>query len=152
VIEALKQNKLLFWNDGKYVKADGMFTEVVNKKGNVYRVKKVHSLKEFYLVTNGKIHAHGDTVEKAKADFRFKLLSEKLKKEPITADTIITIPHYRLITGACEIGVRSWMEKVFNPEERTKILASGMKASELFPILNNTQAYGFDKFKQLVTF
>src|ERR1019366_8154379 len=103
--------KLLVWKDGKYVKADGMFTEVVNKKGNVYRVKKIHSQKEFYLVTDGRTHAHGDTLKKAKEDFRFKIISEKLKTEPIKADTVIDINYYRLITGACELGVRNFIQQ-----------------------------------------
>ena len=136
------KNKLLFWKDGKYVKADGIFTEVVNKRGNVYRVKKIHSQKEFYLVTDGTTHAHGDTLAKAKEDFRFKVIAEKLKKDPITKDTIITIQYYRIITGACEIGVNNWMEQ-------NKIKKDRYKASELFPILEKTNAYGFDKFKQL---
>jgi hypothetical protein len=46
-----------------------LFTEVISKKGTTYKVKKIHSDKEFYLVTNGEFHAHGDTPEKAKEDF-----------------------------------------------------------------------------------
>ena len=145
VIEDLRRNKLLFWSDGKYVKADGMFTEVLSKKGNVYKVKKLHSVKEFYLVTNGKVHAHGETIEKAKADFRFKLLSERLKKEPIKKDTLISIAHYRLITGACEIGVKSWMQQ-------NNIKTENIRAEDLLPILKKTNAYGFEKFKSLITF
>lgn len=103
------KNKLLFWKDGKYIKADGIFTEVVNKRGNAYRVKKVHSQKEFYLVTDGSTHAHGDTLKKAKEDFQFKIISEKLKNDPIKPNTKITINYYRLVTGACELGVKSWM-------------------------------------------
>ncbi len=39
-IENLRRNKLLFWKDGQYVKADGIFTEVISKKGNLYKVKQ----------------------------------------------------------------------------------------------------------------
>jgi len=105
------KNKLLFWQDGKYVSADRMLTEVLSKKANIYKVRKLHSDKEFYLVTDGKTHAHGETLKKAKEDFRFKIIADKLKKEPILADTIITINHYRLITGACEFGVKDWMQR-----------------------------------------
>ncbi len=139
------KNKLLFWKDGKFIKADGMFTEVVNKRGNAYRVKKLHSQKEFYLVTDGENHAHGDTLRKAKEDFNFKIISEKLKKEPINKDTIIDINYYRLITGACEFGVKSWMEQ-------NKINKIKYKASELLPMLEKTNAYGLEKFKKLITF
>ncbi len=139
------KNKLLFWKDGKYVSADRILTEVVSKKGNVYKVKKLHSSKEFYLVTDGETHAHGETLAKAKEDFRFKLTSEKLKSEPIKADTVITINYYRLITGACEMGVKSWMQQ-------NNISKESYKASELLPILEKTNAYGLEKFKSLISF
>lgn len=139
------KNKLLVWQNGKYVKADGIFTEVVNKHGNVYKVKKVHSQKEFYLVTDGKTHAHGETLKQAKEDFRFKLIAEKLKKDPIKPNTVITIQYYRIITGACQIGVKNWMEQ-------NKIKKSEYKAKDLLPLLEKTNAYGLDKFKSLITF
>jgi hypothetical protein len=139
------KNKLLFWQDGKYVSADKIFTEVVNKRGNVYRVRKIHSQKEFYLVTDGETHAHGDTLKKAKEDFNFKIISEKLKNEPIKKDTIININYYRLITGACEMGVKSWMQQ-------NNIKKEEYKASELLPLLEKTNAYGVDRFKSLITF
>ena len=139
------KNKLLFWQNGKYVSADRMLTEVISKKGNVYKVKKLHSTKEFYLVTDGKNHAHGDTLAKAKEDFRFKLMSEKLKKEPITAETIINDNYYRLITGACELGVKSW-------REQNGITVEKITAKELLPLLEKSGAYGLEKFKQLIHF
>ena len=139
------KNKLLFWQDGKYVSADRILTEVVSKKGNVYKVKKLHSPKEFYLVTNGEVHAHGETLEKAKEDFRFKITSEKLKSDPIKADTMITINYYRLITGACEMGVKSWMQQ-------NNLTGEKYKASELLPILEKTNAFGLEKFKSLIAF
>jgi hypothetical protein len=88
--------------------------------------------------------AHGETVKKAVSDLQFKIVAEKLKSEPIEADTIITINHYRLITGACEFGVKSWME-----QNKVK---ENIKASELLPILKKTGAYGIDKFQSLLTF
>ena len=139
------KNKLLFWQDGKYIKADGIFTEVVNKKGNVYRVKKVHSQKEFYLVTDGETHAHGDTLKQAKEDYRFKIIAEKLKKDPITKDTVITVQYYRIVTGACEMGIKNWMEQ-------NNIKKDSYKASELLPLLEKTNAYGLERFKNLVNF
>ena len=67
---------LLFFQDGKYVLADGIFTEIVRKIGNVFVVRKLNTDVEFFLVTDfGFVHAHGDTIEKANADFRLKLES-----------------------------------------------------------------------------
>jgi len=146
------KNKLLFWKEGKYVKADGIFTEVVNKRGNAYRVKKLHSQKEFFLITDGTTHAHGDTLKKAKEDFSFKLIAEKLKKDPIKADTIITVPYYRIITGACEMGCMNFINETFTGKEKEKILDKGIKAKDLFPILLKKNAYGLEKFQSLLTF
>jgi len=42
----------IIWEDGKYILVDGLFTEVVYKKGNVYQVKKLNDPTEFYLVTD----------------------------------------------------------------------------------------------------
>lgn len=129
-----------------------MFTEVLNKKGSVYKVKKIHSQKEFYLVSDGITHSHGDTLRKAKEDFRFKVMPEKIKKDPITKDTIITIPYYRIVTGACEWGVRSWIDSTFTGKEKTQVLEKGIKASDLLAILEKKNAYGLEEFKSLITF
>ena len=118
---------------------------MLNKRGNVYRVRKLHSTKEFYLVTDGETHAHGDTLKKAKEDFEFKLISEKIKNEPILADTLININYYRTVTGACEMGVKSWMQQ-------NNMTKESYKAKDLLPILKKTNAYGYEKFKQLVNF
>ncbi len=142
-------NRLLSWQGGKYVAADGICTEVLSKKGRVFTVKNIGSEKISYLVSDGKTHAHGETVEQARSDYRFKLIADKLKNDPIKADTVITIPYYRAVTGACEFGVKQWMDSVFNAKEKAKILKSGIKASDLFPILKQHNAYGFEKFQSL---
>ena len=139
------KNKLLFWQNGKYVSADQMLTEVISKKGNVYKVRKIHSDKDFYLVTDGTTHAHGETLKKAREDYEFKVIAEKLKNEPINPGTVITDQYYRLVTGACEIGVKQWREQ--NGVEVEKITAK-----ELLPILEKTNAYGLERFKKLIQF
>ncbi|MEC4049766.1 hypothetical protein OX284_010035 [Flavobacterium sp. SUN046] len=139
------KNKLLFWKNGKYVSADGIFTELVNKKGNIYKVRKLHSTKEFYLVSDGKTHAHGDTLKKAKEDFEFKLISEKIKNEPINADTIIDVNYYRLVTGACELGCKDFIKQ-------NNLTKDKYRADELLPLLEKTNAYGVEKFKSLIVF
>ena len=88
--------------------------------------------------------AHGETIKKAIGDLQFKIVSEKLKNEPINEDTIFTIQYYRLLTGACEFGVKEWMN--------SHKINEGITAKELLPILEKTNAYGLSKFKQLITF
>jgi hypothetical protein len=96
--------------------------------------------------------AHGETVKKAILDLNFKMIAERLKNEPIKKDTIITIQYYRLITGACEMGVGSWIDSVFNKKEKAEVLEKGIKAKDLLPILEGNRAYGIEKFKSLITF
>ena len=146
-------NRLLTWRDGKYIQADGIFTEVVSKKGRVYTVKNIGSDKHYYLVTDGRsTHAHGEMIEQAKTDFKFKRIAEKLKSDPIKADTVITIPYYRAVTGACEFGVKSWIDSTFTAKEKAGILKNGITAEKLLPILKTKNAYGFEKFQSLVSF
>jgi hypothetical protein len=98
-----------------------------------------------FVASKDNFYAHGETLKKAISDLQFKVVAEKLKKEPIKADTEITINHYRLITGACEMGVKSWMQQ-------NGIKVEKIKAKDLLPILKNTNAYGLEKFKSLITF
>lgn len=57
----------------------------------------------------------------------------------------MTMQHYRIITGACEMGCKNWMET-------HGIKENEMMAKYLLPILEATNAYGYKNFKKLVTF
>ena len=138
-------NFLKFKNN-KYCLADGIFTEIINKRGNVYEIRNIGKKINGWLVTDGKFtHAHGETLKKAKEDLRFKAISEQLKKDPIKADTQITIQYYRIVTGACEQGIKSWMQQ-------NNITKESYKAKDLLPLLEKTNAYGLGRFKSLITF
>ena len=151
----LKGN-ILFFKDGKYISADGMFVEVVNKRKNIYLVKNVNTKKEFYFITDGKFtHSHGDSLKTCKRDFEFKVISEKLKKEPITKDTLFTVQYYRLVTGACDFGVRQWLDSnkiAYEIVDGKTIEKKPMKANELLPILRKSNAYGLQQIEKLLTF
>jgi len=105
---------------------------------------KVNGISGF-LVSKESFSAHGETVKKAISDLQFKLVAEKLKKEPITPDTIITDNYYRLITGACELGVKEW-------RNRHGITQEEITAKELLPILEKSNAYGLSRFKEMLKF
>jgi len=134
------------WGNGKYIMRDSVLTEVLHKKGNIYKVKIVGQREESFLVIDGKFSAHGETLKKAKSDLEFKIIAEKLKNEPITKETKITIQYYHTVTGACETGIKNWMDKngLSDKEEIT--------AAELLPYLEKSNAYGLDKIKSLITF
>ena len=109
-------NAIISWKDGKYISADGMFTEVICKKGNVYKVKKLNEYKEFYLVTDGLRHAHGDSIQDAKADLIYKLSNDANieKYKGMKKDSVLSfadaIECYRVITGACALGVKDFIQ------------------------------------------
>ena len=65
----IKPPKLLSWLNGKYIKADGIFTDVTHKRGNVYKVRELNSIKEFYLVTDGEYYSHGDSIKEANDEY-----------------------------------------------------------------------------------
>jgi hypothetical protein len=114
-----------------------------------------------YVAEKNKFFAHGKTVKKAIGDLNFKIVANKLKKAPIKKDSLFDVKYYRLLTGACDMGCRDFMtrnglpfiiedeETVYCDENKkpTKI-----KAIDLLPILQKNNAFGFEKFKQLVTF
>ena len=132
-----------------------MFVIESEKTSKGIKILSGYVLKEFknkslvkevcYVAEKDNFFAHGENLKKAITDLQFKLVSEKLKKEPIKKDTIITVQYYRLITGACEMGVKSWMQS-------NGIKKESYKASELLPLLEKTNAYGLERFKQLITF
>ena len=106
---------LFSWQNGKYVKADGMFTEVVSHKSNVYRVKKIAKKDTFYLITDGKKFAHGETLKEAKDDLMYKI-SDKNKSDykHLKLSDILTFEEgimcYRVITGACSFGTKDFVK------------------------------------------
>jgi protein tyrosine/serine phosphatase len=132
------------YNEEKgYCFFDGILSKVLSvKKTRGYTIYTT----PFGFITQKKNKtAHGETIKKAIQDLEFKFIAETLKKTPIKANTFITEQYYRIITGACEQGVREW--KMRNNIEEDKI-----KAKDLLPILEKTNAYGLDKFKELVSF
>ncbi|TQF56326.1 hypothetical protein A9508_00155 [Mycoplasmopsis bovis] len=111
-----------------------------------------------FIAQKDGLNAHGETVKSAINDLQFKIVSEKLKKDPIYMTTMITVNHYRLLTGACDSGCRNWMsnngiefiiENKGTPQERT-VEKEPISVEELLPILERTNAYGVQKFKSLI--
>ena len=142
-------NRNLFWGkDGKkYAIIDGDFCEILAEKTSkgirIYSAKKVNKDRFFYIANHGKFYAHGETIKQAITDLSFKIQQDKLAHEPITMDTVVTVEHYRAITGACEVGVKDWMRS-------NGITAKSITVAELLPLLERTHAYGVERFKALI--
>ena len=154
-VKPISINKNFFWkkNNKTYAKIDGIFCEIINEKETVinvdlykvYNAKKINRDEFFVIINKGSYYSHGSDIKKAFEDLKFKIISEKLKKEPINKETMIDIKYYRIITGACEMGCQDWIKQ-------NNIIEKEISAQELYRLLEKTNAYGFEKFKQLVTF
>jgi hypothetical protein len=124
-----KDTSFLQWKNQKYIKTDGIFAEVISKKSNVWKLKKVHQSEVFYCVTdgNGK-YAHGKTIKEAKTDLIYKISGDASKEQfkGLKMDSVLTfdkcIELYRVITGACSFGVKNFVES-HNIEKRSYTLA-----------------------------
>ena len=107
-----------------YIFADNMLAKVVSVKGRVSRVILAGKTKVSYLVTDGAAWSHGETLEKACEGLIYKISSRDTTEfKNWKLDTEVTlgqaIKSYRAITGACEQGVRSWMENKKVPQSMT---------------------------------
>jgi len=113
-----KQIPFIKWvkGNGEYILADGRFSQVISKKGNIWKLKDIGKKNEYFLVTdgNGK-YAHGNTIKEAKEDLIYKISNrDKSVYEGTSIDKKIPfdkcIEMYRVITGACSTGVRNFIE------------------------------------------
>ena len=42
----------MIWPNGKYIKYNNNFSEVISKKGNIFKLKDIGEEKEYYLIGN----------------------------------------------------------------------------------------------------
>jgi hypothetical protein len=107
-----------------YSFADNVLAKIVSVKGRVSRVILAGKTKVTYLVTDGAAWSHGETLKKAREGLMYKINSRDTSEfKNWKLDTKVTlsqaIKSYRSITGACEQGVRNWMENRKIPESMT---------------------------------
>ena len=107
-----------------YTFADNVLAKVVSTKGLESRIILAGKTKVSYLVTDGAVWSHGETLKAAREGLIFKISSrDTTEYKNWKLDTKITlsqaIKSYRAITGACEQGVRNWMENHKVPESMT---------------------------------
>jgi hypothetical protein len=53
-------------------------------------------------------------------------------------------------SGACEFGVKNWIQENIPAKVRDKIIKNGIAVKELLPLLEKTDAYGLAKLKALI--
>ena len=108
----------------EHIIADGILSKVVKKKGNVYHVINHGRNKETFLVKDGELYSHGDTLKDARESLKYKIADrnttefEKYKLDD-EGDWTTLIRAYRAITGACEAGTKYFCENNTLPEKMT---------------------------------
>jgi len=122
---------------------DGLFHRVVSTRGNVKRLKDDND-NQVYLVTDGDKSAHGKTIKEARENLKYKIGNRdksQYEKIKVTDSFPVTdfIEMYRVITGACEYGVRSFIES--QPKVKKKYTVQ-----EIIDLTSGH--YGHNEFKQ----
>ncbi len=129
VVRPRVRTEAITWEDGRWIKADGIFQEVIEHRANVYRTRHVGKHDIGYLITDGNgAWAHGETLEEAREDLLYKLGNrsiEEFKKidrnEPM--DFAKAVALYRTVTGSCSAGVRGFVER--NSIDKSKTYTVG---------------------------
>ena len=106
-----------------------------------------------FLAEKDGFSSHGETVKEAISDLHFKITSERLKNEPIKEDTEITVNYYRLITGACIVGCKDFMDKnglSYKLVNGEPVSDNNILAKDLLILLEKDNSYGYSKFKSLI--
>ena len=130
---------------GKWVEVDftdGIFTHVLSSKGNVKKVKTDEG-KILFVVNDDKGNsAHGETIAKAREDLFYKVVAKFDGEIPKSATGKEWVGIYRAITGACDVGVKIFVEKT------GKSLNKTYTAKEITKIVQGQ--YGAEKFAERV--
>lgn len=120
---------------------DGVLSEIVKKKGNVYHVINYDESEVSYLVTDGTNWSHGKTLKEAKDSLKYKLSNRDTTfcqewKLDEKIDTVDLIKAYRAITGACESQTKAFCESQTLPKQMTPAeaikLTHGQYNSQMF--------------------
>jgi hypothetical protein len=123
--------------------ADRILARIVSQRGPVSRVVICGKTEVSYLVTDGDAFSHGKTLDEARDGLLFKIGKRDPEEfKAWTLASVVTkrdaIRAYRTITGACESGVRYWMEQRNTPEN--------IKVEEIIKLTEG--AYGNKAFKE----
>ncbi len=130
--------------NGKWVEADytdGIFSYVISTHGSFKKLKNENG-DIFYLVNDGKKSAHGKTIKEAYENLIYKISDrDKSFYKGLTLKSKHTVPElvemYRVITGACEYGVKNFIKNQKNLKEKYTIeevieLTANNYGNELF--------------------
>jgi hypothetical protein len=138
------------WLSRGYVFADGICLKVVSSKTqghvDVYKCEDFNN-EISYVARNGDKFSHGETIEKSISDLRYKISSRDTSRfSSWEIDDIKPIEElieaYRVITGACEAGVKMFLEN-------KNLSSDKMSVQEAITLTENQ--YGHECFKNFFT-
>ena len=131
----------------EFLHVDGILSEVIEKKGNVYYVYNGINVPITYVVTDGNGNwTRGNTLEEAKQALAFKLNKrDKSEYEKLTLESEFTFDEavacYCVITGACKFGVYDYFEHGLPTPHKEKYTIK-----EMIELTNGE--YGCDTFRE----
>ncbi len=113
-----KGNKFYYSEDkeNEYIIVDNILSKVISRKGNVLKVINYYKDKESYIIKDGDLYSHGETIKEARESLIYKISSRDTSVyKDLTLDSVLTkdecIKLYRVITGACESGTKYFVSK-----------------------------------------
>ena len=126
-----------FLKDGIYsetgkpaIIADGILSKIVSsrktKTATVYKVINHGEKKQTFIIEVDGIYSHGNTLKEAKENFKYKISDRDTSKyDELILDSELTdieaIKLYRTVTGACESGVRYFVDNLDNKPEKLTV-------------------------------
>jgi hypothetical protein len=127
--------------------ADGISAKRISSKVSgeiiIHAVVIVGKTKKSYVIERNGAYSHGNTISEARASLIYKLSDRDTSKfKAWCLDTVISLEDailsYRVITGACEAGVRGFCEKKKSKKRYT--------VGEIIKLTSG--AYGNNEYKQ----
>jgi len=140
----LPQNYVFEWSTG-HIKIDGIFSKVIARKGNTWKTQRIGKGTVEYIVTDGAgKFAHGDSIREAKESLIYKISDRDTSRfQGLALDTVLTfgelVEAYRIITGACETGVRGFIQSS-GLEKKSYSIAEAIELT--------AGQYGSEKFRE----
>ena len=103
--------------------ADGIFSRIISKKKNVYKVINHNENFESFLIKVNNTFSHGKTIKEAKESLIYKVSERDTSRyKDLKLDTKLTfeesIKMYITITGACESGTKYFVKNNIKDKDK----------------------------------
>ena len=112
--------------ENEYIIIDNILSRVLSKRKGIYKVINYGEEKQTYIVQDGDIYSHGESISEAVESIRYKIGNrDKTEYENMSVETelneIEAIRMYRVITGACEAGTKYFVEQYEKQNDKKEV-------------------------------